>query len=55
MMSKISNCFTSDLGSLLAFCVANDTDTCEIEFVSKSGIRWHIELTFTIDDEVTDD
>lgn len=55
MMPKTSNCFMSDLGTLLAFCVANDTDSVEIEFVSKSGIRWHVEITFTVEDEVTDD
>lgn len=32
---KFSKYFMSDLGELLAMCVMNDSDSLEIEFVSK--------------------
>lgn len=48
---KFSKSFMSDIGELLAMCVMNDTDTLEIEFVSKSGIQWKVKMTFTVIDE----
>jgi len=55
MTYEFSKPFMTTMGELLGKCIELDTDTLEIEFVSKSGIRWSVEMTFKVaDDEECD-
>ena len=51
MTHEFSKQFMTMMGKLLGMCIELDTDTLEIEFVSKSGIRWSVEMTFKIADD----
>lgn len=54
MLRKFSKDFMDEIGELFAMYAMNGTDTIEIEFVSKSGIKWKVEMTFSVEDEGDD-
>ena len=50
MTSEFSQEFMDGLAKLLRLCAKENTDSLTLEFVSKSGIEWSVDMTFHVKD-----
>ena len=50
MHSEFSPEFMDGLAKLLRLCAKENTDSLTLEFVSKSGIEWSVDMTFHVKD-----
>lgn len=50
MTSEFSPEFMDGLAKLLRLCAKENTDSLTLEFVSKSGIEWSVDMTFHVKD-----
>ena len=54
MSSEFSPEFMDGLAKLLMLCAKENIDSMTLEFVSKSGIKWSVDMTFHVEDGDTD-
>ena len=50
MRCEFSQEFMDGLAKLLMLCAQENTDSMTLEFVSKSGIEWSVDMTFHVED-----